>query len=378
MSSSVEPGPFEHLVGRRDRAVSISRGSAPASAKSTKRARGVSPSSSARSSLMISTAAAPSVICDELPAVTRPPLGRRGTPARAATSVSTSVSRTPSSRVTGSPSARRPATISPRSGPRRPPARASAGLAAERVHLVAVDRPLVGDQLGRDALRHQPALVGVARAEPRAERVAVLAVGHRRAHRHPGHHLDTAGDDDVVRAGDHALGREVRGLLARPALAVDGRAGHRLGPPGGEHGVAGDVDACSPTCITQPMTTSSITPGRRPCALERAERLGGEVDRMPVASLPLRLPSGVRTASTITASRMSRSLVAARADRATAGRDRAPVTWPSALDRRTARETRRMTSAPPQPRSTPASPARPSRTVPRLVADHPTSPAAAR
>jgi hypothetical protein len=33
----------------------------------------------------------------------------------------------------------------------------------------------------------------------------------------------------------------VRGLLARSALAVDRRAGHRLGEAGGEHGVAGDV-----------------------------------------------------------------------------------------------------------------------------------------
>ena len=49
------------------------RGSSPASAKLTKRARGVSPSSLAFSSLMIRIAEAPSVICDELPAVTRPP-----------------------------------------------------------------------------------------------------------------------------------------------------------------------------------------------------------------------------------------------------------------------------------------------------------------
>ena len=51
-------------------AVSISRGSPAASANCTNRARGVSPSAAARSSLMISTAEAPSVICDELPAVT--------------------------------------------------------------------------------------------------------------------------------------------------------------------------------------------------------------------------------------------------------------------------------------------------------------------
>ena len=52
--------------------VSIVTGSAPATAKEWKRARGVRPSSSAFSLLMMSTADAPSEICDELPAVTVP------------------------------------------------------------------------------------------------------------------------------------------------------------------------------------------------------------------------------------------------------------------------------------------------------------------
>ena len=52
--------------------VSIVTGSTPARAKVWKRARGVRPSSLAFSSLMISTAEAPSVICEELPAVTLP------------------------------------------------------------------------------------------------------------------------------------------------------------------------------------------------------------------------------------------------------------------------------------------------------------------
>ena len=67
--------------------------------------------------------------------------------------------------------------------------------------------------------------------------------GDRRAHRHARHALDAGRDHDVVRAGDHALGGEVHRLLGRPALAVDRRARHRLGEPGGEHGVAADVDA---------------------------------------------------------------------------------------------------------------------------------------
>ena len=52
--------------------VSMVTGSTPARANEWNRARGVRPRLVARSSLMMSTAAAPSVICDELPAVTLP------------------------------------------------------------------------------------------------------------------------------------------------------------------------------------------------------------------------------------------------------------------------------------------------------------------
>ena len=86
-------------------AVSIRRGSAPARAKSTKRARGVSPSAAAFSSLMISTADAPSVICDELPAVTRPPSSSGRNDGLSLPSDSIVVSRRPSSALTSAPSA---------------------------------------------------------------------------------------------------------------------------------------------------------------------------------------------------------------------------------------------------------------------------------
>ena len=52
--------------------VSMVTGSTPASAKVWKRARGFMLSFAAISSVMISIAAAPSVICDEFPAVMRP------------------------------------------------------------------------------------------------------------------------------------------------------------------------------------------------------------------------------------------------------------------------------------------------------------------
>ncbi len=72
MSSMVIPALSSTLCVAGIGPVSIVTGSTPARANALKRARGFSPSSSAFSRLMISTAAAPSVICDELPAVTMP------------------------------------------------------------------------------------------------------------------------------------------------------------------------------------------------------------------------------------------------------------------------------------------------------------------
>ena len=107
---------------------------------------------------MISTAAAPSVICDELPAVTRPPPPVRNDGFSLA-SVSTVVSRRPSSAVIIAPVgaehrqdlALEPALVG---GPRG--VLLAAG--AERVEVLAGEVPLVGDHLGGDALRHEPAL----------------------------------------------------------------------------------------------------------------------------------------------------------------------------------------------------------------------------
>ena len=68
------------------------------------------------------------------------------------------------------------------------------------------------------------------------------------------------------------------------------------------------------------MITSSTSAGIDVGALDqRLQRLGGQVDRVPVLqSLPLRLPSGVRTASTMTAVGMTDLLVLSGS--ATAGR----------------------------------------------------------
>ena len=108
-----------------------------------------------------------------------------------------------------------------------------------------------------------------------------------------GHGLDAGGDRDVVGAGHHALGGEVEGLLRRTALAVDGRGGHRLGPPGGEHGVAADVERLLGD-LHDAAHDHVVDQGRVELVAlgQRLEGLGGQVDGVPVAELPVALPSG--------------------------------------------------------------------------------------
>src|SRR5271157_1787683 len=73
--------------------------------------------------------------------------------------------------------------------------------------------------------------------------------------------------------------------------------------------------ACSPTCMVHPNTTSSMTAGSRSLRSTRARRgcaarsTGCHPDRFP-----LRFPTGVRTASTITASLMG-DILSCRAGR---------------------------------------------------------------
>ena len=109
------------------------------------------------------------------------------------------------------------------------------------------------------------------------------AAEHRRAHRHPAHALDAGRDHDVVRARDHALGGEVQ----RP-VATTRTAGRRWCPapmsgnPAASSALRPMLNACSPTCETQPMITSSTTRGVEVVALhERVEHVRGEVDGVP-------------------------------------------------------------------------------------------------
>jgi hypothetical protein len=82
---------------------------------------------------------------------------------------------------------------------------------AERILLGARDLPPLGDQLGRDALRHELVALHQRGRERRAE---LVRVGDVRAHRHAAHVLDAGADHHLVDAGGNQADRERHGLLA--------------------------------------------------------------------------------------------------------------------------------------------------------------------
>ena len=202
----------------------------------------------------------------------------------------------------------RPAARPGRSGrPSRPSSVAAASLsceaAGELVELVAGQAPLLRHHLGADALVEGDA---VALAHLRAARAAEV-LEHGRSPRAAPRliDLDAARDDHVVLAGDQPGRGEVDGLLGRAALAVHGGARHRLRPARGQHGDRGPtLPACWPTCCTQPQITSSTTAGSKPFRATSAfSTWADRSTAWTAASAPFRLPTGVRTASTMTASR---------------------------------------------------------------------------
>ena len=83
--------------------------------------------------------------------------------------------------------------------------------------VVAGEAVFGGDDVGGDALRHEIGLHRERRVD--GDRGAV------RAHRHPAHHLDAAGDIAVAGAAAHLVGGEVHRLEPAGAEAVDREAG---------------------------------------------------------------------------------------------------------------------------------------------------------
>ena len=243
MSSQVSPAFASARSHASGLPCNIMCGSTPAMPKPRKRPRGSRPSCDAFGSDATSTAAAPSTICDELPAVTTP----SGMNAGCSEAIFSSVV----SRRTASSTAKRVLTsvavaavaVGRRhvevdrddlllEAPLVDRARgAHVRLVRVAVELLARQLPLLRDLLGGDALHDDVVAL-------------VHEIGHRaavRAHRDARHHLDAAGDDEVELARpDRRRGVEVR-LHRGAALAVDGRAADGHGPAGGQRDVAADV-----------------------------------------------------------------------------------------------------------------------------------------
>ena len=103
---------------------------------------------------------------------------------------------------------------------------------------------------------------------------------------HPAHRLDAGPDDDVHGTGHDGLGREVDGLLGRPALAVDGRPGNGVGEPGGQGGVAADVHGLLAHGHGATHDDVLDQGGVEVVALHQGlQGCGGEVDGMPARQL---------------------------------------------------------------------------------------------
>ena len=139
MSSTVSPAFASSFLVAGIGAVSIIRGSSAARVNWTNRARGRSPSAAAFSSLMMRIAAEPSVICDELPAVTRPS-GRNAGFSLARVSIDES-GRMPSSFVISSPSAPRTGWISRSNRPSAVARAARWWLSAAKASMSSRERP---------------------------------------------------------------------------------------------------------------------------------------------------------------------------------------------------------------------------------------------
>ena len=98
------------------------------------------------------------------------------------------------------------------------------------VDVVAGKAVFGGDDVGRDALRHEVGLHREARVD--RDRCAV------RAHRHAAHHLDPAGDIGLAGAAIDLVGGQVHRLEPRGAEAVDREARHGFVEIAGQHGRA--------------------------------------------------------------------------------------------------------------------------------------------
>ena len=237
---------------------------------------------------MMSTAAAPSEICDEVPAVTVPVLAEGRLERRPASRARCRGGCPRHAQLSDAPPLRRArrGALGPRggrsrwrSGPRRWRRRpAGATRRANSSISLAADVPAPGDLLGALALVDQLEPLQVQRAVG----LARPRLG-RRADGHPAHRLDPGPDGHVHGAGHAPPGRR-SGWPAAPSR-TGGRPwcpGTDSGKPAARAALRAMFIACSPTVMVQPMITSSTSAGSRSLrAMQGSQRLGGQIGGVP-------------------------------------------------------------------------------------------------
>ena len=151
------------------------------------------------------------------------------------------------------------------------------GRQGEPVHVIAADLPAACDHLGALALVDELVMLEV----EGSVRFSGPVLG-RRADGHPAHRFDAGAYGDLHGTRYHRLGREVDGLLGRPALAVDRRPRDRVGKSGRQGGVAGDVHRLLPHGHGAPHDHVFDLGRIEIVALQQGlERLGRQVDGVP-------------------------------------------------------------------------------------------------
>src|SRR5215218_3034426 len=280
---------------------SISRGSTPTSPKATYRARGTRPRREQAASLATSTAAAPSQIWLEFPAVTLP-FGRNAGSSAASASGDVSargVSSTPKSTPvcgfdtsTGTTScSKRPSSIAA-SARRCDSYEYASSSSRERSHFSAISSA------------EMPCGTSSKRSSSVSERSPPLEpIGTRDIDSTPAATTTSSCPAETADAALNAACSEEPHWRSTVEPATD--SGH----PATSAAVRAMFQPCSPTCETQPICTSSTSAGSSPFRCKSAlSTCPASSSARSEASVPFRLPIGERTASTIRASSIGDSV----------------------------------------------------------------------
>ena len=290
-------------------AVSMMTGSSAASTAVCTRATGVRPSSAAFSLVVISSAAAPSLICELLPAWITPSGRNAGLSLAMLSSVPPR--RTPSSVSTTVPSSSFTGAICPAN---RPSSIAAAAFCVRGERELVELRRGTGPSARRSSRRRSPGSARPRRRRSRRPEPDGFGQDARSGPSAPMEPIGTRLIDSTPPATTTSYWPLTRPAAAKctdcwlePHCRSTVTPGTRLRPAGGEHGVAGDVEGLLAD-LADAAPDHVVDLGRvgQACALgERVEHVRRQVHRVDPASAPFRFPTGVRTAATITASRIA-------------------------------------------------------------------------